>query len=191
MGLVFSISNFFITKTSLANKCMRKKKTSSSNLALQSRQTVVSETSRGRASIFDFSWTLLVVPDIEIKLLNYKSYYNCLFFWVLLAPLFRTNCHFHTSESSFDKYSIRWGPGFCEKKSCWVFEYRSWTLLTQTVVSETSLDIEIKVQNYKLFYDCFFWCFLAPLFRTNCHFQTSESSFDKKSIRWGPGFCEK
>ena len=34
VGLVFSISNFFITKTSLANKWTRKKIPSCSNLAL-------------------------------------------------------------------------------------------------------------------------------------------------------------
>ena len=34
VGLVFSISNFFITKTSLTNKLMRKKIPSCSNLAL-------------------------------------------------------------------------------------------------------------------------------------------------------------
>ena len=35
VGLVFSISNFYITKTSLANKWMSKKKTSCSNSALE------------------------------------------------------------------------------------------------------------------------------------------------------------
>ena len=63
------------------------------------------------------SWLFLFKIQSWNLVESYKFYFSYIHLFLLhfKAPLFRTNCHFQTSESSFDKYSIRWGPGFSEK----------------------------------------------------------------------------
>ena len=76
VGLVFSISNFFITKTSLANKWMRKKIPSCSNSALVENFKCLQASAR--VSIIKLYVAIVIFNLLEYFLVFYMKY-DCIF----------------------------------------------------------------------------------------------------------------
>ena len=143
MGLVFSISNFFINKISHANKWMRKKIPTCSNLALASYWGVI-QSIQFEVSLIEFMLTNFFYPKegslwnmvqrsknynvLKKKLKKNSSWVELLdHFWLHFGLMFGLNHRPHSQnwyyiakKIFFEHIWTRW-LGDCEKIIGWIF----------------------------------------------------------------------